>query len=54
MTLTLRRGACYPAALNSLFHLAFNVTNLNQVRAFYGGVPGCREGRSTATTARSK
>jgi extradiol dioxygenase family protein len=35
--------------MNSLFHLAFNVTDLDQTRAFYGGVLGCREGRSTAT-----
>jgi len=35
--------------MNSLFHLAFNVTDMNQTRAFYGGVLGCREGRSTAT-----
>jgi extradiol dioxygenase family protein len=35
--------------MNSLFHLAFNVTDLNQTRAFYGGVLGCREGRSTDT-----
>ena len=35
--------------MNSLFHLAFNVTDLDRTRAFYGGVLGCREGRSTAT-----
>lgn len=35
--------------MKSLFHLAFNVTDLDQTRAFYGGVLGCREGRSTAT-----
>ena len=42
---------CYPAAMNprSLFHLAFQVTNLDVARRFYGGVLGCREGRSTAT-----
>lgn len=33
--------------MKSLFHLAFNVTNLAQARAFYGGVLGCTEGRST-------
>lgn len=33
----------------SLFHLAFNVTDLDTARRFYGGVLGCREGRSTAT-----
>jgi extradiol dioxygenase family protein len=30
------------------FHLAFPVTNLDQARAFYGGVLGCPEGRSSA------
>jgi uncharacterized protein len=29
-----------------LFHLAFPVTSLAKARAFYGGVLGCREGRS--------
>lgn len=36
-------------ATTSLFHLAFHVTDLDRARAFYGGVLGCREGRSTAT-----
>ena len=31
--------------MNSLFHLAFNVTDLDQTRHFYGGVLGCREAR---------
>ncbi|HUQ12764.1 MAG TPA: VOC family protein [Novosphingobium sp.] len=31
------------------FHLAFPVRDLAEVRAFYGGVLGCREGRSAAT-----
>jgi extradiol dioxygenase family protein len=35
--------------MQSLFHLAFNVTDLDQARRFYGGVLGCKEGRSTAT-----
>lgn len=35
--------------MRSLFHLAFNVRDLDQARAFYGGRLGCREGRSTAT-----
>ncbi|MEY4099902.1 MAG: hypothetical protein RL300_1073 [Pseudomonadota bacterium] len=35
--------------MNSLFHLAFNVTDLDITRQFYGTVLGCREGRSTAT-----
>jgi uncharacterized protein len=37
------------ATMKSLFHLAYHVTDLNEARAFYGGVLGCREGRSTAT-----
>ncbi len=35
--------------MNSLFHLAFHVTDLQQARQFYGGVLGCIEGRSTDT-----
>ena len=35
--------------MKSLFHLAFNVTDLNEARRFYGGVLGCAEGRSTDT-----
>ena len=35
--------------LPSIFHFAFNVTDLDAARAFYGGVLGCREGRSTDT-----
>ena len=31
------------------FHLAFHVTDLDESRAFYGDVLGCREGRSTET-----
>lgn len=31
------------------FHLAINVTDLDETRAFYGGVLGCTEGRSTDT-----
>jgi extradiol dioxygenase family protein len=30
------------------FHLAFPVRDLAEARAFYGGVLGCREGRSAA------
>ncbi len=33
----------------SLFHFAFNVSNLDQAREFYGGLLGCKEGRSTDT-----
>ena len=29
------------------FHLAFPVTSVQKARAFYGGVLGCREGRSS-------
>jgi extradiol dioxygenase family protein len=36
-------------AMRSLFHFAFHVTDLDQARRFYGGVLGCREGRSTET-----
>ena len=35
--------------LPSAFHFAFNVTDLDQARDFYGRVLGCREGRSTET-----
>jgi extradiol dioxygenase family protein len=35
--------------MRSLFHLAFHVHDLDAARAFYGGVLGCSEGRSTAT-----
>lgn len=35
--------------MKSLFHLAYHVHDLGAARAFYGGVLGCREGRSTAT-----
>ena len=35
--------------MKSLFHLAFHVRDLDVARQFYGGVLGCREGRSTAT-----
>ena len=35
--------------MQSLFHLAVNVTDLATTRDFYGGVLGCREGRSAST-----
>jgi extradiol dioxygenase family protein len=35
--------------MRSLFHFAFHVTNLDAARHFYGGVLGCKEGRSTDT-----
>lgn len=31
------------------FHFAFHVTDLDEARSFYGGVMGCKEGRSTGT-----
>ena len=31
------------------FHLAYNVRDLDETRAFYGEVLGCTEGRSTET-----
>jgi extradiol dioxygenase family protein len=31
------------------FHLALHVNDLDQSRAFYGGILGCPEGRSTET-----
>ena len=40
---------CYPQSMHSLFHLAYHVTDLQAARAFYGGVLGCPEGRSTDT-----
>lgn len=35
--------------MKSVFHLAYNVTDLDQTRAFYGDLLGCTEGRSTDT-----
>ena len=35
--------------MRSLFHLAYHVDDLTAARAFYGGVLGCAEGRSTET-----
>ena len=35
--------------MQSAFHLAYHVTDLDAARAFYGGVLGCAEGRSTDT-----
>jgi extradiol dioxygenase family protein len=39
----------YAEGMRSLFHLAFNVTDLDEARRFYGGVLGCAEGRSAPT-----
>lgn len=33
--------------MSKLFHLAFPVNDLEKARAFYGGVLGCEEGRSS-------
>jgi uncharacterized protein len=43
-------GAGHDRTLMSLppFHLAFPVHDLDAARAFWGGVMGCREGRSAA------
>ncbi|HRO15659.1 MAG TPA: VOC family protein [Paracoccus sp. (in: a-proteobacteria)] len=35
--------------MQSVFHLAYHVTDLDEARAFYGGTLGCAEGRSTGT-----
>ena len=33
--------------MKSVFHLAYHVHNLDAARLFYGGLLGCKEGRST-------
>ena len=33
--------------METRFHLAYHVSDLDEARAFYGGVLGCEEGRST-------
>ena len=35
--------------MESLFHLAIHVRDLDEARQFYGSVLGCTEGRSTTT-----
>lgn len=35
--------------MKSAFHLAYHVTDLDDARSFYGGLLGCKEGRSTET-----
>lgn len=35
--------------MQSAFHFAFNVTDLEEARCFYGEILGCEEGRSTET-----
>ena len=42
-------SCCKLFTLKSLFHFAFNVTDLDAARRFYGDVMGCQEGRSTDT-----
>ncbi len=39
-------GVRSPSLFRPRFHLAFGVDDLDAARAFYGGVLGCREGRS--------
>ena len=35
--------------LHGPFHLAFATTDLKRIKAFYGGLLGCAEGRSAET-----
>ena len=35
--------------MRTCFHIAYHVRDLDQSRAFYGGLLGCEEGRSTDT-----
>lgn len=35
--------------MSAIFHLAYNVNNLDEARDFYGTVLNCKEGRSTET-----
>ncbi len=35
--------------MESIFHLAYNVTCLDKARAFYTGILGCKEARSSAS-----
>ena len=35
--------------METRFHLAYHIRDLDEARAFYGGVLGCAEGRSTDT-----
>ncbi|WP_157268201.1 VOC family protein [Azohydromonas aeria] len=35
--------------MRTSFHLAYHVRDLDEARAFYGSLLGCREGRSTDT-----
>jgi extradiol dioxygenase family protein len=42
-------SCCKLFTMKSLFHFAFNVTDLDAARRFYGDVMGCQEGRCTDT-----
>ena len=35
--------------METRFHLAYHIRDLDEARGFYGGVLGCKEGRSTET-----
>jgi extradiol dioxygenase family protein len=35
--------------MNTVFHIAYNVTSLEVARDFYGNLLGCKEGRSSET-----
>ena len=35
--------------MKSLFHMAYNVTDLEETKKFYSEVLGCTQGRSTET-----
>ncbi|WP_240606392.1 VOC family protein [Phenylobacterium kunshanense] len=48
MALALKAAASYQPAMDiPRFHLAFPVRDLAEARAFYGGLLGCPEGRSS-------
>ena len=42
-------GGIFAPIMQSLFHLAYHVTDLEEARKFYRDVLGCAEGRSTDT-----
>ena len=43
-------GCAILRRMRSLFHFAFNVTDLDMARRFYGGVLGCTEGPPVSYT----
>ncbi|ADX47597.1 Glyoxalase/bleomycin resistance protein/dioxygenase [Paracidovorax avenae ATCC 19860] len=47
--LILARSPATHSFMRSIFHLAYNVRDLDEARRFYGQVLGCSEGRSTDT-----